>query len=159
MNKPKTFEEFLLELEAPKPADHKEEIKKKTWKGNYQGMDGFTWHQMLRLERTRKNKEAGLDEIPPKQSHRIIRKFGGVRALAAIFRTIGIKRSEACLYKWNYRGGHIPAHAWKDIFIAARVAGVRLTSEDLDPRESFLNALWLQAFPDKVPKRKNRKKD
>lgn len=157
MKSQKTFEDFLLELEAPRPPDHQTQIEKIAWRpvSTREGQEGFTWNQKVHLEskaaRIEKKKEKALtDEIPPKQSHRIFRKFGGVRALAKILEEIGLKRNVLSMYKWNYRGGHIPAHAWKDILKAAHYAGVRITSEDMDPRETFLNPKYLKAFPKKV---------
>ena len=161
MQRVKTFEDFLAELEAPRPENHEEEIQKIANKrsGNapFDGNQAFSWNQRIGLERQekrlQKEKEERLDaEVPPMQSHRIFRKFGGVQALARIMAELGIKRGVTCFYKWNYRGGHIPAHAWKDIFKAAKYAGVMITSEDLDPRENFLNKQYLLAFPKREPK-------
>lgn len=156
----KTFEEFLAELEVPKPENHEEEIKKiankRSGHKEFEAHESFTWNQKIGLERQEKRLEKAKEErlegeVPPMQSHRIFRKFGGVQALARIMAEIGIKRGVTCFYKWNYRGGHIPAHAWKDIFKAAKFAGVMITSEDLDPRETFLNKKSLLAFPKREP--------
>lgn len=76
------------------------------------------------------------DELPT-QAHRIIAKFGGPRALA---RLLGYDASQ--VYRWTYRkdrysngtNGVIPEKALRRILKLARVHGVLLTQDDLDPR-------------------------
>lgn len=79
------------------------------------------------------------------QAERIIRKFGGPRRLARVLSAAGRHRDPATVYRWTYpkdrggTGGVIPARSLKEIIHAARVEGVFLTPEDLDPRGGVLS--------------------
>ena len=76
------------------------------------------------------------------QAERVIKKFGGVHELADAFAKHKINRSKSTIYRWSYpygvnggTGGLIPLAAMQDILWLAEQEGVKLTSEDLDPRE------------------------
>jgi hypothetical protein len=81
--------------------------------------------------------EAGAPET---QAERIIRKFGGVPRLLELLRIVGKPRNKASVYKWTYpaskggTGGLIPTSAWPAILLAARLDGILITSQDMDPR-------------------------
>lgn len=74
------------------------------------------------------------------QAGRVLLKFGGARRLAFVLKQLGRPRDPATIYKWTYpqekggTGGTIPNHALDDVIAAARLAGVFLTADDLDPR-------------------------
>lgn len=76
------------------------------------------------------------------QAQRVIAKFGGARQLAqALSRLeLGKRRDAANVYRWTYpkskggTGGLIPSSAMADVLEAARLDGVLLTAEDIDPR-------------------------
>jgi hypothetical protein len=76
------------------------------------------------------------------QAGRIFLKFGGVPVLLRALKAIGRPRSKTSLYRWDYpraeggTGGLIPTSAWPDIARAARLEGIHLTPEDLDPRHT-----------------------
>jgi hypothetical protein len=82
------------------------------------------------------------------QAARIIDKFGGVLALQAALKEIGVSRSRTQIYrwtqpKWNYgTNGVIPSSVLQEILEAARLQGILITKEDLygtigDPPPSF----------------------
>lgn len=74
------------------------------------------------------------------QAERIIKKFGGARRLAEALKAIERPYHHTTIYKWTYpkevkgTGGIIPTAALPDVVMAARAAGILLSSEDLDPR-------------------------
>jgi hypothetical protein len=74
------------------------------------------------------------------QAERIFKKFGGASRLALLIKTAGFDINTASVYKWNYpreRGGsdgRIPTANWPMIMKAARLDGIIITSEDIDPR-------------------------
>jgi len=79
-------------------------------------------------------------KIKRSQAERVLEKFGGASRLARIFKEMGLDRNRATVYKWLYpreRGGTdglIPTSAWGDVMNAARLEGILLTAEDMDPR-------------------------
>jgi hypothetical protein len=88
--------------------------------------------------------ESGVEECALTQAQRVIAKFGGPRALARALKENGTPRDPATIYRWTYpshtngRGGIIPKNAWGDILAVARIQGVLLTAEDLDPRPTIV---------------------
>lgn len=74
------------------------------------------------------------------QAERILGLFGGASRLHRILRGLGRGKNVATYYKWTYPkekggcGGQIPTQCWPDILLAARVEGIHITSEDMDPR-------------------------
>lgn len=88
------------------------------------------------------------------QAERILKKFGGASRLAGLFNSLNIRRNLHSIYKWTYpreRGGTnglIPGSAMQDILQAARLDGILLTPEDLDPRPSPVEF----ASPQRIPK-------
>lgn len=74
------------------------------------------------------------------QAHRVFLKFGGVPNLFEALKVVQRPRQMQAMYKWLYpkdKGGSdgmIPINAMSDILLAARYAGIVLSSEDLDPR-------------------------
>jgi hypothetical protein len=78
-------------------------------------------------------------EAKQTQAARVIAKFGGAQVLGkALARVSGRDRSR--VYRWGYpkskggTGGVIPSSVIADVLTAARLEGVHLTAEDLDPR-------------------------
>lgn len=77
---------------------------------------------------------------PRTQAHRVFLKFGGVTNLFDALTAIGEPRQLNAIYKWLYpreKGGSdglVPTSAMPDVLKAARMFGIVLTSEDLDPR-------------------------
>lgn len=80
------------------------------------------------------------------QAERIIKKFGGARDLMRALFKIGKPRNPVSIYKWTYSregggtGGLIPTSALSDVLAAAKLEGIIISSEDMDPR----------AFPVKI---------
>lgn len=76
------------------------------------------------------------------QAERVIAAFGGVQKFSGLLSLVGRGKSVPALLRWTYprerrgTGGFIPSSAWDDIFVAAKITGVKLTSELLDPRPS-----------------------
>jgi hypothetical protein len=75
------------------------------------------------------------------QAQRVIAKFGGIPALVRALGAAGKARDAANVYRWTYpktkkggTGGLIPSSAMADVLEAARLDGVLLTPEDIDPR-------------------------
>lgn len=74
------------------------------------------------------------------QAQRIIDKFGNPYRLSAALKRAGITRNATAIYKWTYprsKGGTdglIPTKALNEILAAARLEGIMLTQDDLDPR-------------------------
>jgi hypothetical protein len=74
------------------------------------------------------------------QVDRLFAKFGGVPALVKALAQVGCPMEKTTLYRWNYaaerngRGGFVPAHAWPAILRAARLEGVLITAEDMNPQ-------------------------
>ena len=73
------------------------------------------------------------------QADRVIQKFGGPAQLWRALVTAGYHRDLATIYRWRYSkphgtGGRIPSGAWDGIHAAARLEGIYLTAEDMDPR-------------------------
>jgi hypothetical protein len=74
------------------------------------------------------------------QAQRIFDKFGSAKALERALRKIGKERHILSIQSWTRvkddrgTGGVIPTHNWPDILKAARVAGVKITDADMDPR-------------------------
>ncbi len=90
------------------------------------------------------------------QSRVIFEKFGGVVPLYTLLKALGRPYNKATLYKWTYprtkggTGGWVPTHAWPDILAAARMDGVFITSEEMDPRTYVLvNTLGMMKAPPK----------
>lgn len=75
------------------------------------------------------------------QAERVVRAFGGVRALHEALKRVGFHRSIERLYRWSYpvdRGGTaglIPHDAMPSVLRAAEAAGVALSDYLLSPRE------------------------
>jgi amino-acid N-acetyltransferase len=75
------------------------------------------------------------------QASRLIEKFGGAYKLSKLLGLAGDPRTPATIYRWNYprsRGGSdgiVPSNAWPAIMRAARLEGLVLTSDDIDPRK------------------------
>ena len=79
------------------------------------------------------------------QAERIIAKFGGKRATFTALKNIGRPYNLSTVYRWTYPrrkssgiGGIIPPDAMRDIVYAARVHGIVLTAEDMDPRPTYV---------------------
>lgn len=78
------------------------------------------------------------------QAERILTKFGGAMKIHLALKAIGKPKSFTTIYKWNYTrekdgtNGVIPADALVDVCEAARIEGVFLTAEDLDPRPKII---------------------
>ena len=74
------------------------------------------------------------------QADRVIRRFGGVGRLTRALKFICKDKTRLAIQKWRWprhkggSGGIIPGCAIMDVIEAARVAGLVLTPEDLDPR-------------------------
>ena len=72
------------------------------------------------------------------QIERIIYKFGSVENLRQALELSGLPKYSSSIYRWNLRKskmkGLIPATCLPYIIQAARMEGILLTSEDLDPR-------------------------
>lgn len=74
------------------------------------------------------------------QAERIITKFGGPHRMAKILAAVGKPRRYETILRWLYprdrngTDGMVPSGAWPDIFYAARMEGIVITPEDLDPR-------------------------
>lgn len=72
---------------------------------------------------------------PCTQAERVIAKFGSAYRLARL-----LNKDPAAVYRWTYpknrggTGGLVPASAMQHILRVARLEGVLLTPEDLDPR-------------------------
>lgn len=87
------------------------------------------------------------------QAERVIRKFGGAARLCLILKALGKPRALSTIYRWGYPdeagglGGLIPHTALPDVLAAARVEGIVLSSEDLDPRHEGFNRNY-HAFPE-----------
>lgn len=77
------------------------------------------------------------------QAQRILLKFGGPYELQRLLRLAGTYRSVPAIYRWMYpkdkggSGGIIPSSFLVIISDVARLAGIVLTSEDLDPRPTL----------------------
>jgi hypothetical protein len=93
------------------------------------------------------------------QAERVITKFGGVARLLALFEAMGCPRTKKTVYNWLWpkskksgTGGIIPAHNWPDILNAARLEGVILTPEDMDPRpkEYLITSLGVTKFKEQI---------
>lgn len=80
------------------------------------------------------------------QAARVFAKFGGVpklcralETLAAHRRDAGVKRNISAIYRWDLptakggTGGTIPRKALNDVLAAARLEGIVLTPDDLNP--------------------------
>jgi hypothetical protein len=80
--------------------------------------------------------------VPRTQAERVIAKFGGARKLCrALERLDATKHRDAsCIFRWRYpksKGGTdglVPTAALADVVEAARLEGILLSSDDLDPR-------------------------
>ena len=102
------------------------------------------------------------------QAARVIAKFGGVPLLVAALANIGHPYSKTSIYRWLYprgknggTGGIIPHTALLEVLEAARIEGIIITSEDLDPRRypvSVSNTLHRQAVRN-IWKKNKRLKD
>lgn len=80
-------------------------------------------------------------DVKQSQAARVAAKFGGIRALARALEKAGCPRDAANVYRWTYpkarkggTGGLIPSSAMPLVLEAARLDGVLLTAEDIDPR-------------------------
>lgn len=84
-------------------------------------------------------KHAG-NACPLTQADRIIVRFGGVANLVSALAAIGRPRTKVTVYRWNHPrskggcGGIIPSEALPDILAAARLEGILLSADELDPR-------------------------
>jgi len=80
--------------------------------------------------------------VTPKKSQAqvLISKFGGARNLMRALKRIGKARNASTVYRWTYptakggTGGVIPAESLVDVLAAARMEGVFITPQELDPR-------------------------
>lgn len=78
--------------------------------------------------------------IPNCQAVRIFEKFGGPLRLFSALKVVGAPVGISSIYRWSYpkevggTGGHIPPRSWSAILLAAKLEGVLITSEDMDPR-------------------------
>ena len=74
------------------------------------------------------------------QASRVLLKFGGARRLAAFLRAGGHDVHPITVYKWAYpkerggTGGVIPSKHLGPVLDAARLEGIILDADDLDPR-------------------------
>lgn len=74
------------------------------------------------------------------QASRIISKFGGVDNLTKALAFSGYPKDPSSIYRWTYSktengtDGIIPSFVLPYVIDAARLEGILLTSEDLDPR-------------------------
>jgi len=74
------------------------------------------------------------------QIDRIVLKFGGVKPLQAALKNAGYDVTDITIRRWNYpkkrygRDGSVPKAPLDAIVRAARLEGIILTPEDLDPR-------------------------
>lgn len=81
------------------------------------------------------------------QSQNILDKFGGARRLSELFKAMGRPRHPATIYKWTYArqaggtDGLIPSSAWADVLHAARLEGILITPDDLNPAPRDLGEL------------------
>lgn len=75
------------------------------------------------------------------QAIRIINKFGNVHNLAKALEQIGHPKDVSSIYRWNMpkenngTDGLIPSSSLSYVLEAARLEGILITSEDLDPRK------------------------
>ena len=73
------------------------------------------------------------------QAEKILAKFGGARRLSELFKAMGRPRNPATIYKWTYSregggtDGLIPSCAWADVLHAARLEGILIQPDDLNP--------------------------
>lgn len=74
------------------------------------------------------------------QAQRVINKFGNVEKLAKALALVGHPKDVSSIYRWNLSketngtNGLIPSSSIPHVIEAARLEGILLTSEDLDPR-------------------------
>jgi hypothetical protein len=74
------------------------------------------------------------------QSARILRKFGGPKRMVKLMALAGKKMTLNAISRWELpqdlggTAGIIPAEDWPTLFLAARMDGVVILPEDLDPR-------------------------
>lgn len=74
------------------------------------------------------------------QAYRIFRRFGGAVLLMNALNEAGYKINKSSIFRWDYdtsiggQGGVIPNNWILKVCEAARLQGIHLTSEDLDPR-------------------------
>lgn len=74
------------------------------------------------------------------QATRIIQKFGNVDNLTQALEAVGYSKDPSSIYRWSYAkarngtSGIIPSFCLPYVITAARLEGILLTSEDLDPR-------------------------
>lgn len=88
------------------------------------------------------------------QAYRVILKFGGVGKLLKALRNVGCDYAKSSVYRWimprtapgKGTGGFIPQRALKDVLEAARIEGLIITSEDLDPRRFPVSATSTDYF-------------
>ena len=100
-----------------------------------------TWNFDHRKGQATVGEEMGL-HIPTTQAERIVAKFGGPYRMAKCLQTLpnpAMHRHPSVIYRWLWgkektgRGGVIPTSAWPGIKIAARMHGIYLTMEDMQP--------------------------
>lgn len=89
-------------------------------------------------------------QLPKLHCDRIFWKFGGLKRFCTALNASGHKIKLNTLYKWRYRGGHVPGKIWPAILLAARYEGIYLSSEDIDPRTQFLGRDKIRAFPEVI---------
>ena len=76
------------------------------------------------------------------QADRVIARFGNPYRLSRALKRGGVIRNAPAIYRWTYprerggTGGVVPAQMIAPIITAARLDGVLLTQDDLDPRET-----------------------
>ncbi len=84
---------------------------------------------------------------PPTQADLIIDKFGGARRLTEYLWSAGVEYSYTTVYKWTYTrakggtNGRVPTAAWPGVIAAARIAGILISAEDMDPRAFVMEDL------------------
>lgn len=77
------------------------------------------------------------------QAERVIKFFGGARALSKILTGLGHPRDPASIYRWTHpkskrgTGGMVPGSAWPLLLRAAEAQGLELTAEIMDPRPTY----------------------
>ncbi len=80
------------------------------------------------------------EEYTTTQADRIFYKFSGPRNLSKMLKAAGYGRNFSSVYRWSYpvskggTGGVVPSSAMYEIIHAARLAGIVLSLEDMDPR-------------------------
>lgn len=71
------------------------------------------------------------------QATRVIQKFGSVDRLAKALSQVDCPKDLSTIHRWRYADGLIPSFCLPYVVQAARLEGILLTSEDLDPRPNL----------------------